>query len=117
MHFKIRQKGAVLVDNLKIDNIDEIISDQSEVIALNSEFKLSLNTYLKNLVASPVKSLADVIAFNKKQPKLVSIYMRAFLFMDNNEDLCYLLRTVRFTSCTTATKFDYTKLKNIDVGV
>jgi amidase len=65
-----------LVDNLKIDNIDEIIGDQSEGIALNFEFKLSLNAYLKDLVASPVKSLADVIAFNKEHPKLVSIYMR-----------------------------------------
>jgi len=68
-----------LVDNLTIDNIDEIISGQSEEIALKSEFKLSVNAYLKDLVASPVKSLADVIAFNKKHPKLVSIYMRTFI--------------------------------------
>jgi amidase len=64
-----------LVDDLKIDNIDQIISGQSEEIALNFEFKLSLNAYLKDLVVSPVKSLADVIVFNKKHPKLVSIYM------------------------------------------
>ncbi|XP_039684394.1 probable amidase At4g34880 isoform X2 [Medicago truncatula] len=66
----VGQRGAVLVDNLKIDNIDEIISGQSEQIALKFEFKLSVNAYLKDLVASPVKSLADVIAFNKKHPKL-----------------------------------------------
>ncbi|RHN42513.1 putative asparaginyl-tRNA synthase (glutamine-hydrolyzing) [Medicago truncatula] len=71
LHLKtLRQRGAVLVDNLKIDNIDEIISDPSEEIAMNFEFKLSLNAYLKDLVASPVRSLADVIAFNKKNPKL-----------------------------------------------
>jgi hypothetical protein len=79
----IRQKGAVVVDDLKIDNIDEIINGQSEAIALNFEFKLSLNAYLKDLIASPVKSLADVIAFNNKHPKLVSIYMRPLLLMDN----------------------------------
>jgi amidase len=62
-----------LVDNLKIDNIDEILSAPSESIALNFEFKLSLNEYLKDLVASPVNSLADVIAFNEKHPKLVGI--------------------------------------------
>ncbi|WJX47114.1 amidase [Trifolium repens] len=74
LHLKtLRQRGAVLVDNLKIDNIDEIFGDQSEGIALNFEFKLSLNRYLKDLVASPVKSLADVIAFNKKHPKLEKI--------------------------------------------
>ncbi|KEH20625.1 putative asparaginyl-tRNA synthase (glutamine-hydrolyzing) [Medicago truncatula] len=65
----LRRRGAVLIDNLKIDNIVEIFTDQSEQIALNFEFKLSLNKYLKELVASPVKSLADVIAFNKKHPK------------------------------------------------
>lgn len=61
-----------MVDHLKIDNIDEIFSDSSESIALDFEFKLSLNAYLKDLVASPVRSLADVIAYNKKHPKLVS---------------------------------------------
>jgi len=64
-----------LIDNLKIDNIVEIYTDQSEEIALSFEFKLSLNKYLKDLVASPVKSLAEVIAFNKKHPKLVSMYI------------------------------------------
>ncbi|CAJ2677542.1 unnamed protein product [Trifolium pratense] len=72
LHLKtLRQRGAILVDNLKIDN--ELIGDQSEEIALNFEFKLSLNAYLKDLVTSPVKSLADVIAFNKKHPKLEKI--------------------------------------------
>ncbi|KAK7247026.1 hypothetical protein RIF29_41902 [Crotalaria pallida] len=66
----LRQRGAVLIDNLKIDNIYEILSDPSEGIALNFEFKLSLNAYLKDLVASPVRTLADVIAFNKKHPKV-----------------------------------------------
>ncbi|WJX53058.1 amidase [Trifolium repens] len=66
----LRQRGAVVVDDLKIDYINEIINGQSEAIALNFEFKLSLNAYLKDLIASPVKSLADVIAFNNKHPKL-----------------------------------------------
>ncbi|MED6186532.1 hypothetical protein PIB30_067602 [Stylosanthes scabra] len=59
----LRQRGAVLVDNLKIDNIDEIYMDQSEDIALEIEFKLALNAYLNDLVASPVRSLADVIEY------------------------------------------------------
>ncbi|KAL5788814.1 hypothetical protein ACOSP7_005763 [Xanthoceras sorbifolium] len=41
-----------------------------EFIANAAEFKLSLNAYLKGLVASPVRSLADVIAFNNKFSKL-----------------------------------------------
>ena len=70
-----------MVDNLKIDNIDEILSAPSESIALNFEFKLSLNEYLKDLVASPVNSLADVIAFNEKHPKLVGICVCDFVYL------------------------------------
>ena len=73
-----------MVDNLEIDNINEIFNDQSETTALEFEFKLSLNAYLKDLVASPVRSLADVIAFNKKHSKLVSIFEKAtfvYLFL------------------------------------
>ncbi|XP_054806678.1 probable amidase At4g34880 [Prosopis cineraria] len=70
-HLKtIRQRGAVLVDNLVIDNIDELFNGSSEDIAMSIEFKVSLNSYLKDLVASPVRTLADVIAFNKKHAKL-----------------------------------------------
>ncbi|XP_020229798.1 probable amidase At4g34880 [Cajanus cajan] len=71
LHFKtLRQKGAVVLDNLKIENLDEILNDQSESFAMGFEFKLSLNSYLRDLVASPVRSLDDVIAFNKKHSKL-----------------------------------------------
>ncbi|XP_062019474.1 probable amidase At4g34880 [Rosa rugosa] len=37
------------------------------------ECKITLNAYLKELVASPVRSLADVIAFNNKHQKLEKI--------------------------------------------
>ncbi|KAK9286975.1 hypothetical protein L1049_015383 [Liquidambar formosana] len=62
------QGGAILVDHLEIANIDVILNFNSsgEAIALMAEFKLSLNAYLKELVVSPVRSLADVIAFNEK---------------------------------------------------
>ncbi|MED6113761.1 hypothetical protein PIB30_073860 [Stylosanthes scabra] len=69
----LRKSYAILVDNLEIDNINEINSDQSEDIAMEIEFKLALNAYLKDLVASPVRSLADVIAFNKKHSKVEKI--------------------------------------------
>ncbi|XP_072086704.1 probable amidase At4g34880 [Arachis hypogaea] len=44
-----------------------------EAVVLAAEFKLSLNSYLKNLVVSPVRSLADVIAFNQKNADLEKI--------------------------------------------
>ncbi|XP_019074451.1 probable amidase At4g34880 [Vitis vinifera] len=66
--YTLRQEGAVLVDDLEIANINVILNATSsgEATALLAEFKLSLNSYLKDLVASPVRSLADVIAFNQK---------------------------------------------------
>jgi amidase len=64
-----------LIDNLEIANIDVILNAalSGEATALLAEFKLSLNAYLKELVASPVRTLADVIAFNQKFSDLVSV--------------------------------------------
>ncbi|CAH8306797.1 unnamed protein product [Eruca vesicaria subsp. sativa] len=64
-HIKtLRQEGAIVIENLTLP-----ITDSGEGIALLAEFKISLNAYLKELVKSPVRSLADVIAFNKKFKK------------------------------------------------
>ena len=64
-----------MIDNLQIANVDVILNFtiSGEAVATLAEFKLSLNAYLKELVASPVRSLADVIAFNLKFPDLVGI--------------------------------------------
>ncbi len=62
-----------MIDNLEIANVEEIldVAASREAVALLSEFKLSVNTYLKDLVVSPVRSLADVIAFNEEFSVLV----------------------------------------------
>ncbi|PPD94913.1 hypothetical protein GOBAR_DD08061 [Gossypium barbadense] len=69
----LRRQGAIVVDNLQIANIDVIlnVTASGEAVAIVAEFKLSLNAYLKELVASSVRSLADIIAFNLKFPDLV----------------------------------------------
>ncbi|KAF3681263.1 putative trehalose-phosphate phosphatase 1-like [Capsicum annuum] len=62
-----KQKGAVLVDNLEIPNID-LVQDAivaAQGIILSAEFKMNLNAYLIKLVYTRVRSLADVTAFNK----------------------------------------------------
>ncbi|XP_022897727.1 putative amidase C869.01 [Olea europaea var. sylvestris] len=63
-----RSNGAVVVDYLEIANISTILTStlSGETTAALAEFRISLNAYLKELVASPVRSLAEVIAFNKK---------------------------------------------------
>ncbi|KAK3028467.1 hypothetical protein RJ639_040036 [Escallonia herrerae] len=62
----LRERGAVLIDHLKIANLDRVWTSTWENTAMLAEFKLSLNSYLKELVVSPVRTLADAIAFNQK---------------------------------------------------
>jgi amidase len=79
---------------LEIANINAILNStgSGEAIALLAEFKISLNTYLKDLVASPVRTLADVIAFNHKFADLVSIWEQVFFqfFVYNDQYLSYV---------------------------
>ncbi|CAI0445377.1 unnamed protein product [Linum tenue] len=62
------QGGATVFDKLEISNIETIsnATRSGEAVALLAEFKVSVNAYLKQLVVSPVRTLADVIAFNQK---------------------------------------------------
>ncbi|KAK3412657.1 hypothetical protein EUGRSUZ_I01382, partial [Eucalyptus grandis] len=69
----LRKQGAVLLDHLELANIDEIFYDSGEDAAMSAEFKLALNTYLQDLVISPVRSLADVIEFNNKHKHVEKI--------------------------------------------
>ncbi|KAK3028670.1 hypothetical protein RJ639_037850 [Escallonia herrerae] len=64
----LRERGAVLIDHLEIANLDMVLNaiSSGEDTAMLAEFKLSLNSYLKELVVSPVRTLADAIAFNQK---------------------------------------------------
>ncbi|XP_042493083.1 probable amidase At4g34880 [Macadamia integrifolia] len=76
MHFQtLRNNGAILVDNLQIANISAILnsSQSGESYALLTEFKIALNTYLSGLVASPIRTLADAIAFNMNYSTLEMI--------------------------------------------
>ncbi|CAN1771185.1 Probable amidase At4g34880 [Linum perenne] len=67
----LTKKGAILVDPVEISNVTDVLGANSgEMYALLAEFKPALNSYLKGLVSSKVRSLGDVIAFNKKFPAL-----------------------------------------------
>ena len=60
--------GAVLVDPADIPNIGEIF--EVEFTVLLYEFKHDLEVYLRGLVRSEVRTLADVIAFNRAHADL-----------------------------------------------
>lgn len=70
----VREKGATVVDDLEIENIDAIMNPllSGEMLALLAEFKLNLNNYLEELTSSPVRSLSEIIVFNKNHPHLES---------------------------------------------
>ncbi|KAF5727833.1 putative amidase [Tripterygium wilfordii] len=71
----LRHGGAVVVEYLEIANIDVIFNStlSGEEVALLAEFKIHLNAYLRELVVSPVRSLAKIIAFNENNSDLEKI--------------------------------------------
>lgn len=61
----LREAGAVLVEDLALPTRDE--TRPHELIVMLTEFKHGLNAYLSALgPEAPVRSLADVIAFNER---------------------------------------------------
>ncbi|KAF2926233.1 hypothetical protein DAI22_06g110800 [Oryza sativa Japonica Group] len=66
----VRKQGAVVIENLDIANLTVIqdVLNNGQQIVLPAEFKSSLNTYLSDLSYSPVRSLAEIIAFNDAHP-------------------------------------------------
>jgi amidase len=66
----------VVIENLDVAaNLTALAVDiaSNEFMAVRAEFKLSLNAYLADLSYSPVRSLAEVIAFNDANPVQVSL--------------------------------------------
>lgn len=61
---RMRELGAEIIDNAGIPTAKQMSSSESEMTVLLYEFKADLNVYLAGLVKSPVRSLADIIAFN-----------------------------------------------------
>jgi len=61
---KMKDSGAILVENLKFETLEEWYKMERKV--LYSEFKADLNAYLKTRSGLKVQSLTDLIEFNKK---------------------------------------------------
>ncbi|KAI3959370.1 hypothetical protein MKW98_018960 [Papaver atlanticum] len=68
----MKKAGAVIVDKLNIPNVNTVLNPAltGETQVEKFEFKAALNAYLEGLISSPVRSLAEVIAFNTKNPSL-----------------------------------------------
>jgi len=85
--------GAILEDNLEIPSMN-VINDavqSGERALMLAEFKLSLNSYLSELATSPVRSLSDIINFNKHpiEVRIILLYVHLIssLILSNINEL------------------------------
>ena len=62
----LRYHGADVVDPVKIPNFDRTVLNAAEIIVLLYEFKAGVNAYLGQVTGAKVKTLEDIIAFNKQ---------------------------------------------------
>ncbi len=60
----MRKLGAEIIDPANIPTAQQMASSKAEMSVLVYELKATMNAYLAELVESPVRSLADLIAFN-----------------------------------------------------
>ncbi len=63
----LRNRGAIVIDPVKIPNFDRVALTAAELIVLLYEFKAGVNAYLAGLTpGGPVRTLDDIIEFNKR---------------------------------------------------
>ncbi|TDL20725.1 amidase signature enzyme [Rickenella mellea] len=68
----LKSLGATIIDPADLPSADEIALSNNETFVLEVDFKIQLNQYLKALKSNPsgVRTLADLIKFNDKNPAL-----------------------------------------------
>ncbi len=82
---QMRKLGAIIIDPADIPTAGEISTSKSEDTVLLFEFKADLNAYLAELVDSPVRTLADIIAFNNAHAEEELKYFGQELFLKAQE--------------------------------
>src|SRR5882724_7392399 len=66
----LRNGGATIVDPVKIPNFDRTALTSAELVVLLYEFKAGVNAYLSSVApGAQVRTLDDVIEFNKRNPR------------------------------------------------
>jgi amidase len=62
---RLRELGVEIIDPANIETAREMQTSEGELTVLLYELKADLNSYLAELESSPVRSLAEIIAFNQ----------------------------------------------------
>jgi len=79
----MKNAGAIIVENLKFENREEFGKLEWQVLI--SEFKADLNAYLTNRTGLKVKSLADLIEFNKTNSEKEMRWFSQEIFEDTEK--------------------------------
>ena len=66
---RMRRLGAKIIDPANIPTAKQMSTGEDEFTVLHYEFKADLNDYLSGLAKSRVRTLKEVIAFNKEHAK------------------------------------------------
>jgi len=82
---QMRKLGAIIIDPADIPTAGQISTSKSEDIVLMFEFKADLNAYLAELIDSPVRTLADIIAFNDAHSEKELKYFGQEIFLKAQE--------------------------------
>jgi amidase len=78
---RLRELGASIVDPADIPTVQQMNETASEMTVLLHEFKADLNQYLADLASSPVRSMAEIIAFNEEHAAEELRYFGQELFL------------------------------------
>ncbi len=81
----MRSLGAEIIDPANIPTSERLASSDTELTVLLHEFKADLNAYLATLTNTPIRSLADLIAFNAAHATEEMPYFGQELFMRSQE--------------------------------
>jgi amidase len=84
---RMRELGAIIIDPADIPTTEQMSTTGAETIVMLHEFKAGLNAYLAELQETSVRSLADIIAFNKAHADQELPYFGQELFEKAEETL------------------------------
>jgi len=82
---RMQESGAEIIDPADIATAEQMSSSESEHKVLIFEFKADLNRYLAELVSSPVRTLAEIIAFNNEHASAELPFFGQELFLQAEE--------------------------------
>jgi amidase len=77
----MRLQGAVIIDPADIPSASQLAHSEAEMTVLLYEFKADLNNYLSQLTNTTIRTLADLIAFNKTHKDQELPYFEQELFL------------------------------------